>query len=44
MVVNTEMLNLYWNIGKIIIEVQEGNERASYGEEALKKLSEMLIN
>lgn len=21
MVVNTEMLNLYWNIGKIIIEV-----------------------
>ena len=26
--VNTEMLNLYWNIGKIIIDIQEGNNRA----------------
>ena len=24
-VVNTEMLNLYWNIGKIIMEIQNGN-------------------
>ena len=22
--VNTEMLNLYWNIGKIIMEIQQG--------------------
>lgn len=28
--VNTEMLNLYWNIGKIITEIQQGDERASY--------------
>lgn len=26
--VNTEMLSLYWNIGKIIMEIQKGNERA----------------
>ena len=30
--VNTEMLNLYWNIGKIIMQIQEGNQRAVYGE------------
>ena len=28
--VNTEMLNLYWNIGKIIMEIQNGNEFESY--------------
>ena len=38
------MLNLYWNIGKIIIEIQEGNERASYGYAILEKLSEKLTN
>ena len=37
--VNTEMLNLYWNIGKIIMEIQQGDERASYGEAVLEKLS-----
>lgn len=35
--VNTEMLNLYWNIGKIIMEIQQGNERASYGNAILEK-------
>lgn len=25
--INTEMLNLYWNIGKIIMEIQQGDER-----------------
>lgn len=40
--VNTEMLNLYWNIGKIIMEIQLGDERASYGDAVLKKLSEKL--
>ena len=24
--VNTEMLNLYWNIGKVIMEIQQGDE------------------
>ena len=42
--VNTEMLNLYWNIGKIIMEIQQGNERASYGDTILDKLSEKLTN
>ncbi len=36
------MLNLYWNIGKVIMEVQQGNERASYGDAILEKLSEKL--
>lgn len=40
--VNTEMLNLYWNIGKIIMEIQQGDERASYGDAVLEKLSEKL--
>lgn len=42
--VNTEMLNLYWNIGKIIMDIQEGDERASYGEAVLERLSKKLIN
>ena len=40
--VNREMLNLYWNIGKIIMEIQQGDERASYGEAVLEKLSQKL--
>ena len=27
--VNTEMLDLYWNIGKTIMEIQQGDERAT---------------
>ena len=42
--VNTEMLNLYWNIGKIIMEIQQGDERATYGDAVLEKLSEKLTN
>lgn len=41
-VVNTEMLNLYWNIGKIIMEIQQGDERATYGDAVLEKLSNKL--
>ena len=40
--VNTEMINLYWNIGKAIMEIQQGDERASYGETVLEKLSQRL--
>lgn len=43
-VVNTEMLSLYWNIGKIIMEIQQGDERAEYGEEVLEKLSKKLTD
>lgn len=42
--VNTEMLNLYWNIGKIIMEIQNENERTSYGDSVLEKLSKKLTN
>ena len=42
--VNTEMLNLYWNIGRIIMEIQQGNERATYGDAVLEKLSKKLTN
>lgn len=41
--VNTEMLNLYWNIGRIILNIQKGENRAAYGEEILEKLSQKLI-
>ena len=37
--VNVEMLKLYWNIGKIIMEIQQGEERASYGDTLLENLS-----
>ena len=37
--INTEMLNLYLHIGKIIIDIQKGNERANYGDLVLEKLS-----
>lgn len=40
--VNTEMLNLYWNIGKAIMEIQQGDKRASYGDALLEKLSQKL--
>lgn len=40
--INTEMLNLYWNIGKIIIDIQGGKNRASYGNILLEKLSQKL--
>lgn len=43
-VVNTEMLNLYWNIGQVIMKIQQGDERAIYGEEVLEKLSKKLTN
>lgn len=42
--VNTEMLYLYWNIGKTIMEIQQGDERASYGDAVLEKLSTRLTN
>lgn len=37
--VNTEMLNLYWNIGKIIMKIQDGEKRAKYGDKVLEELS-----
>ena len=42
--VNIEMLHLYWNIGRIIMEIQQGNERAGYGDAVVNKLSQRLTN
>ncbi len=43
--VNSELLNTYWNIGKIIIEnEQKNNLRAEYGKQTLKELSKILTN
>ncbi len=42
--VNTEMLNLYWNIGALIMKIQQGDERATYGETVLEKLSQKLAD
>lgn len=38
--VNTEMLSLYWNIGKTIMEIRQGDERANYGDVVLEKFSQ----
>ena len=41
--VNSAMVEAYWNIGKRIVgEEQDGKERAEYGKEIIKKLSEEL--
>ena len=42
--VNTEMINLYWNIGKIIVVMQDGNKKAKYGDYLIKELSIRLTN
>lgn len=44
-VVNSAMVEAYWNIGKRIVEEeQQGRERAEYGKEIIKKLSLELSN
>jgi hypothetical protein len=40
--VNFAMVEAYWFIGKQIVEAQAGNERAEYGTQLLKYLSEQL--
>ena len=40
--VNCTMVRTYWNIGKIIVAYQGGNEKAKYGDETLKQVSKML--
>ena len=36
------MVEAYWNIGKSIIEEQDGNEKAEYGTGLLKGLSKQM--
>ena len=42
--VNFAMVEAYWLIGKQIVEAQDGNERAEYGTQLLKFLSEQLTH
>lgn len=43
--INNELLQAYWNIGKIIVEYeQRGNVRADYGKNLLKNLSKELTS
>lgn len=37
--VNFAMVEAYWNVGKIIVEKQGGEERVEYGKNYLKELS-----
>lgn len=41
--INFYMVKAYWQIGKIINEVQAGNKRAEYGKELINELSKKLI-
>ena len=41
--VNTNMVTAYWLIGReIVIEVQDGKERAVYGKQVIEMLSQQL--
>lgn len=41
--VNSELLNTYWNIGRIICEYEQSEpNRADYGKQTLKELSRAL--
>jgi F0F1-type ATP synthase membrane subunit b/b' len=43
--INAAMVEAYWLIGKRIVEEeQQGKQRAEYGQELIKKLSEKLRN
>ena len=33
---NYDTLNNYWNIGKLLVELQIGEKRANYGDELIK--------
>ena len=36
---NNDILTNYWNIGKLIVEVQGGEKRAKYGNQLIKEWS-----
>lgn len=41
--VNTQLLNAYWNVGRLIVLYEQGNNvRAEYGKQTLKELSKTL--
>ena len=42
--INAEMINVYWNIGKMIVKKQNGKYRAKYGDYLIENLSNQLTN
>ena len=40
---NRELVECYWNIGKLIVEAQGGKEKAKYGNELNKELVRKVI-
>ena len=40
--VNTAMVKAYWHVGQLIVEAQGGEERAAYGDDLIKRISERL--
>ena len=42
--VNTEMIKLYWNIGKLVVNKQNGNHRAKYGDYLIDNISKKITN
>lgn len=40
--INNEIVGLHWNIGKMIVEKQDGNNRAKYGDLLLEEISKRL--
>lgn len=43
-IINTEMISLYRNIGKMIVEKQGRNTRAKYGDYLIENTSKKLTN
>ena len=41
---NKKELDTYYNVGKLLIEAQGGEERAKYGNKLIKEYSEKLTN
>ncbi|MBE6143669.1 MAG: DUF1016 domain-containing protein [Erysipelotrichaceae bacterium] len=41
---NATLLFVYWNISKMIVEEQGGEDKAKYGDNLIKDLSKRLIN
>ena len=39
---NKELVECYWNVGRLIVEAQGGKEKAKYGNELIKKWAEEL--
>lgn len=39
---NKELVDCYWNVGRLLVEAQDGKEKAKYGNELIKKWADAL--